>query len=485
MDGLSLQIINRNCEFLPAYMDEITFDAVQDLLKVYNSLTGPVQKVVTHYGMLGGTPCYTGYSDCFNLDNVMKKLSGMTYNFGLKKTLHAGGKGVSLSDMFLGSLGEAVERAIGGFAFFNKKDEIVYGSYKDLVNGGTHCIHPDELLLFANEQFKNGMPYSRFTENSYLGWVKGKRLISGEEIYVPAQMVMMVYLRKPNEQSIGYATSGGMACHVDWETTIYQCICELIERDAINLRWVCGIPPERIVFDEGHIKSPRLKDLISSFEKSPLNLRFYYNSMDIKEVSVIAVVAIQSWFEKYAFLAGGGGDVDIERAIEKAIAEFVQSERNLNVALLCPDRSHGRSIDRTFGIDKDAPESKLDVFFKIVIYYGYSKNIKNLEWYLNAKDSILSSKIPSKENRNGKGQYNFIREVAKNHHFDPICFDFTPPYFKQLRLLKVFIPELTHPFIAAYPYLGHRRYLELPKKMGIMEKNLTFKDLVKLPLPYP
>ena len=92
MDGLSSQIINRNCEFLPAYMDEITFDAVHDLLKVYNPLTGPVQKIVTHYGMVGGTPCYTGYSDCFNLDNVMKNLSGIGYvDFGLKKSLHTGG----------------------------------------------------------------------------------------------------------------------------------------------------------------------------------------------------------------------------------------------------------------------------------------------------------------------------------------------------------------------------------------------------------
>lgn len=486
MDSLSSLVINKSCEYLPAYMGEADFEAIEDLLKIYNPFTGPVQKVVTHYGMNGGSPCYVGHSDCFNLDYIMKKMSGTGYvDFGLKKTLHAGGKGVGLDDMFLGSLGEAAERAIGGFSFFSKKDEIVYGSYTVLMNRGLHCLHPDELFLFADEQYKSGIPFSRFTEDSYLGWVKGNRLISGNEIYVPAQMVMIVYPNDTNEKLIGYATSGGMATHRNWETAVYRGVCELIERDAINLRWVCGIPPEKIDVLRESLRSSSLKELLFVFDKLPMRLKYYYQNMDIKEVSVITVVAIQEWFKKYAFLAGGGAEIDFEETLERAISEFVQSERSLNAALLCPARAHGVTIDRMFGVNEDAPESKLDVFFKIIVYYGYKKNIKKLDWYLSGKNTLSSAKISSKNIGGAKERYNFIINVLKKHCLDPICFDLTPPYFNRLKLVKIFVPELTQPFVASLPYLGHGRYYNLPQKLGFTDRNLTFKDLVKLPLPYP
>lgn len=483
--GIDLSFVNKGVEYLPAYMDEAHFKAIEELLKTYNPLTGPVQQIITYYGTRTGSPVYVGHGEYYNLDNIIRKVMDIpSFNFDMKNTLFAGGRGTSLHQVFLSSLSETIERLMGTFAFLHK-DNIIYGTYKTLSSDGANCIHPDMLPLFANEQYTNDFSYSRFTENSYLGWIKGKRLISNEEMYVPAQLVTIFYLPKSKEEIIGYATSGGLASHVTKEDAIYNGVCELIERDAVNIRWVCRIPPEIIEIDKDGLKSFELREVANILERTGLKLRFYYHSMDIKDVNVVSAIVIQNDFKKYSFLSGSGADIDIETAILKSITEFTQTERHLNLALFFPDRQHSKSIDRVFGIKKDAPIDKIDSFFKTVVYYGYAENLRKLDWYLNENKNLSHTALASTKLNKSKERYDFILNVIKNNHIDPICFDFTPTYFKSLKIMKVFAHQLTQPFIASYPLLGNSRYLELPQKMGIVNEKLTYKDLVKDPHPYP
>jgi ribosomal protein S12 methylthiotransferase accessory factor len=51
--------------------------------------------------------------------------------------------------------------------------------------------------------------------------------------------------------------------------------------------------------------------------------------------------------------------------------------------------------------------------------------------------------------------------------------------------MKAFIPELAPPFPPSTPLLGHPRYYELPRTLGLTDRRLTFADLNTDPLPYP
>lgn len=390
--------------------------------------------------------------------------------------------------MLLGCLGEAVERVIGSYAYFEKDmGEIIYGSYNSLAGKGINCIKPDELPLFHEEQYKEkNFPYKPFTKDSQLGWIKGKKLISGDDIYLPAQLIMIFYSPKRQEDLIGYATSGGLDSHINVYEGIYHGICELIERDAVNIRWICKIPPEKIIFTKNDILSSNLRYMLEAIEGLPMNIDFYYHSTDIKEIPVVTAISIEKHFKKYSYHPGGGADANIEIAILRSLTEFTQAERNLKLALLFPSRGHSYSIDKVFGIDKDAPVSKINIFFKVVVYYGYKKNLEKLRWYLNEGKSLPIKSIPSTMLSDSKEKYDFILKVMKKHNIDPIFFDFTPAIFNKLKLIKVFIPELTLPFLTSHPYLGHSRYSTLPQKVGIFcNKVLTYEDLMKDPHPYP
>jgi ribosomal protein S12 methylthiotransferase accessory factor YcaO len=104
--------------------------------------------------------------------------------------------------------------------------------------------------VFSDDQYADPhFQFDRWEEDSYLGWIPGRRLFSGEEIYVRAQLVLFIHYRQEDEPRIGVAPSGGLASHVDDRQAICHAVTELIERDAVNLRWHGRVPLDRIVMD--------------------------------------------------------------------------------------------------------------------------------------------------------------------------------------------------------------------------------------------
>jgi len=483
--GIKCNYINSDREVLPYFLEEDLYEAIQEMWNMYNPLTGPIQNITTYYGVRGGCPIYTGHTEYYDSDYLFKKIMELpSVSAKLRGTIFGGGKGFILSSMVIASIAETIERVLGSFAFFEVRDKLLYGTYSSLISQGVKCVSPEEIPLFAKEQYTEDFIYKPFTSNSFLGWIKGRKLISGEEVYYPAQLGLMLCFVHPKEEIIGYATSGGLSCHINLYEAIYHAITELIERDAVNLRWICKIPPQRIKISKEQISSPILRNLLEISESSWEKINFYYHSMDIKEVSVITAIEIDKWFKKYAYYPGGGADINIESSLMKSLAEYTQAERNLKLALLIPQRRYSTAVSRMFEVPEDVPIEKLNIFFKVVSLYGYKKNLDKLKWYLEGEEIPLDS-IKSNDIKNPEERYKFILKVMERYKIDPIFFDFTPKFFKKIKLIKICIPELALPHLPSYPYFGHPRYYEIPKKLGYTNKRLTFKDLMKEPLPYP
>jgi ribosomal protein S12 methylthiotransferase accessory factor len=468
-------------------LEKERFESVEDILKTYNPVTGPIQKVVTYFGVGGEVPNHIGHAEYHDMDYVFRKITGISSaNIGLKRTVFAGGKGLTLADMLIGSIAEAIERVLGTLAYFHHREEIIYGTYSGLVAQGIRCLAPEELPLFSEEQYKaSSFIYKPYTADSFLGWIKGERLISGETVYVPAQLVLLFYSLHSTEVLIGYATSGGLTSHVSSYEAVYHGICELVERHAVNLRWQCGIPPALLNIDTRNLSSNELIRLLKTADTLPADVRFYYHSLDIKEISVVTAIEIDRSFRKYAYYPGGGADINIETALIKALNEYTQAERTLRLALLTPQRGLASAVSRMFDVGPDDPVDKINIFFKIVAFYGYEQNLEKMKWYLEEGEQIPLSTIPTLELKNSKDKYDYVLKVMRDHRVDPILFDFTPPYFRRIKLIKIFTPELTLPFLPAYPYLGHPKYYEIPQKLGLTDHRMSFEQLTTNPLPYP
>jgi ribosomal protein S12 methylthiotransferase accessory factor len=232
-------------------------------------------------------------------------------------------------------------------------------------------------------------------------------------------------------------------------------------------------------------KKRDMQKLLSVAGGLPGEMTYYYHSLDIPELPVVTVIEIDDWLNRYAYFSGGGVDLDIDEALLTALNEFGQAERNMRLSLAAPEWGFARGVEHMFNVDKDEDISKIDIFFKIVAYYGYQENIEKMSWYIRDGEHIPLSSLPDPNFSSDRDRWNYLLDVLKKHDIDPIIFDFTPPQMKHIRLMKTYIPELTPPYLPSLPYLGHSRYYELPQRLGYTDHRLTFKDLNKDPLPYP
>ena len=58
--SLNSTYINDTLEALAYRLDKPEHDSVNELLSLYNPLSGPIRKLVTYYGAAGGFPVHSG-----------------------------------------------------------------------------------------------------------------------------------------------------------------------------------------------------------------------------------------------------------------------------------------------------------------------------------------------------------------------------------------------------------------------------------------
>lgn len=484
--ALRSSYINNGVETLAYRLDTISHAAVQDLLAMYNPLIGPVRKAVTYFGNTGSLPVHVGHSEFYDLDYVLRHVTGLTsFDSGAARTLFAGGKGGDLHGMFVSSVAETVERVLGSLSYFDKMTDYVTGSYDELTRRGFPCLAPEDLPLFSEEQYADpDFLFERFTRSSPVAWMRGERLLSGEAVWLPAQLVELVYPSGPDEPRIGYSVSGGLSSHISRREALFHGITECLERDAVNLRWHCRIPPRRIVVDKPPA-SVSLRRLLAAVERLPGKMSFYEHALDVPEVPVVTAIEVDPWLNRFAYYSGGGADINIDLALTKALGEFGQAERPIRMAVYAPERYVSQAVTRLFDMDPDAPASKIDLFFKVIAYYGYRQNAPKLDWYTSAAEEVPLSELPRLKFNDGQDKYDYLIDVVRQRGFDPIVFDMTPPQMKQGKLMKAFFPDLTQPFIQSSPILGHPRFQAIPAMMGMRDGQMAYEDLLQDPLPYP
>ncbi|HEX4952748.1 MAG TPA: YcaO-like family protein [Thermoanaerobaculia bacterium] len=483
--SLKTEYLNPHVEALFYRMSQEEGEGLADLLAFYSPY-GPLRKVVTYFGPAGGMPIHVGHSEYYDFDYMLRRITGLSaLDSGLSQSLFAGGKGGNVPHMFISSLAEAVERVLGCLAVFEKSDQIVYASYRDMQRRGYECLGPGDIPLFADEQHeRRQIYYERFTDDSFVGWIEGRQLLSGRKLWMPVQMVALFYSLRPDEALVGYSTSGGLASHISEREALFHGITELIERDAVNLRWVSKMAPLLVDLDR-EVRSPELANLLAMSRGLPGDFGFYLQTVDIPEVPVITVLQVCRWLKKWSYYAGGGVNLDIDSAMLQALTEFGQSERSLRLAQTAPDRYFAHGVRQMFDVPEDTPVSQIDIFFKIIAYYGYAKNVRKMDGYLAGERRINLSDIATDDSPNSEVRYQRLLAVLAKHKIDPIVFDFTPPQMKQVRLMKAYILELAPPYLHSKPLLGHPRFYEMPVKLGYRDSPLGFDDLLTDPMPYP
>jgi ribosomal protein S12 methylthiotransferase accessory factor len=487
--GLQVTHYNRDVPWLNARIPEDEHLSIQEMLDVYSPF-GEIRTVLTALRAGLGVNGYQGSASPMSLDHVFRRIIGLPgLSTGLDRDIYGGGKGLTLHDSAMSSLGEAIERMLGSFSGLTKATEAAewHGTSAELARLGRAHVGPKDLQIFAPEQFgEDGFLCEPWTAESRMKWIRGTNLVTGEPWWVPSQLVHMFYIRDRGEARIGVSSSGGLAAHLDATRAIRHGTLELIERDAANLSWFCRVLPQRLEID-APIEDPKLLRWLDSAARSGTDVTFYVHRTDVPDVCVVTAIAVEAGLDEYCYLAGGGVGLHVESAMRSAVAELIQSERMVRTPDLAPGWRLVQGFERMFGIDRDASEADFQNFIQVVPYYGYAANQSRLDWYFRAADQpvVRTSELPAHRFADPAAELEFVRDICRRAGLTPVVFDFTPEAFKHVSLQKVFIPELVPAFPPNLKMLGHRRYFEFPMRLGLSSGPLQYADLTAEPLPYP
>lgn len=470
---------------LPGVIEGQGVTALWDMLQHVTPRYGPILRVSSFLG--SGDPAgggYAGHAELIDIDGLLQDVYGLpSLGPGVNDTLFGGGKGFAIEDVTLSTIGEALERVVAGLIATASEmpSRRIVASWSDMQQRGIPALDPQNVSLFSQWQYDTiGFLYAPFTRDIPIQWVRGTRLISGESIWVPAQLVDMVHIFDPNEELVGYPVSGGLSCHISYVDAIYHGLTEVIERDAVNVSWYTRNPPQIVSLDATTRKL--LGGFADRFEEDHSQSYLLRHASNVCSASTFSFIGLQDWLPQRRYCAGGGCDFSTFTAVKKAAAEFGQTRSTLSLANLAPGSSVGRSVRTMFDWEEDRHLSEMTLFFQAIGFYGLPINAYHLNHYLTGEE-ITGEELFDAEQRHRTElstveRLELLKGELQESGIDPIILDYSHPDWRSLSVVKVYVPELTTPFLQSRPMLGHPRLSEL--RAGLQQE-----DGQVLPLPYP
>ena len=225
------------------------------------------------------------------------------------------GKGMTRNAAWTSCLGEAVERYSGGCW---DAEEVVIGRRRDLDG---RSLDPAGLALYRPEQYL-ALPYAPYSEETELRWVRGRSLVHGDEVWVPAIMVFMEYQVHSPQEFLVPVTSNGLAAGPTLADAVLSAIYEVAERDAAMIAWLNRLPGRR--YDAALHPDPAVRQLAKSYRRRGVDLALFEMPTD-HPIAVFMGIAFQKggYGGPYATV-GLGASLDPLSAARSAALEVAQ-----------------------------------------------------------------------------------------------------------------------------------------------------------------
>jgi ribosomal protein S12 methylthiotransferase accessory factor len=230
------------------------------------------------------------------------------------------GKGSTPAAALVSALGEAVERYC---AARWSPEEILYARRADLPD---ESLDPRRLVLYDESQYAS-VPYPRYGEQTVLGWMRARSLITGELPWVPAMAAVMDYAVHDPSEHLFPVTSNGLAAGPTLADAVLRAIYEVVERDAFMLAWLHRWPGR--AHDAASHPDADVRELAEAYRRRGVELHLVRLTTD-QPVAVFAGITRQrGGLGGPAAVVGLGADLDPVAAARKAAMEVAQVRPSL------------------------------------------------------------------------------------------------------------------------------------------------------------
>lgn len=392
----------------------------------------------------------------------------------------ATGISVDMMSSYWMACGEAIERYCAALSDMHPHE---LASYEDLKRAGMSALSPDRLRLFTLEQYNYpNFRFVPFTKETVVTWIKGQFLINHEPIYVPAAYIFNGYQPKNGEPRICPDIHPGVACGSSLDSALLTALNEVIERDAMMVWWLNGLPMPGIEVQ----KDEQWNRVFGACNTSSLQFSFLWLRSDINVPVVFCLLT-----DEQAGVIGSGcaARLDPYQALWKAICESVQTWL---LAINLKKNQGGKMSDHVglalfpqglFDIIRNE-KSGVHVLNNLTNYFD-TDQWDSLEAIRQPKQQVPLSALPICETGTVDNNIKYILEEFRKNGLDPVLTDLTTADVAEAGwwVVRASVLGAVPNLPMAYPPLGLKRLREVPTKLGF-EPSEYNENWNLTPLPY-
>jgi thiazole/oxazole-forming peptide maturase SagD family component len=304
------------------------------------------------------------------------------------------------------ALSEAIERC---FSSGDQRKDVIVGKQTDLLK-------KKDINIISGAR-------DTYTKKVYTEWINASDLLSGDNIYLPAEVAFFNYTPKQLKiRLFSLSHTTGMATGVTFEDAALSGILEAIERDAYWITMRCKINCPDIDLRKINYLSDKVLELVTDLNKCGFDLSIKDMSLDW-DIPVAHVVLKDKEGKIPCFAHGSGAGLDWAMAVSRAVAEAVQMYLGMKEFASVPD--NWEQVISTQGNLGSGVLSWSDPLFEVHMGHLLDKSFSKFNSKLRVKGPIELLNILRK-----KG-YSII--VAPINYIDG------------LKTVRVYIPEATQP----------------------------------------
>jgi len=355
----------------------------------------------------------------------------------------ASSKPDSLSDAFDGSIGETTDRYC---LRFPPSDALEWATYEEM-RAKAPVIDYEYVDIYDREQLAEHL--KTFDRHTEIAWTKGTNLLTGEEVYVPAERVWFSSGELKGDYHMP-TSSHGVAAGKTLEFGLVNALYETVEADGVMQIWCRQEAPPGIENASFADAWPDVHDFVTEgIEDEQYSVRLFDCETPVDLPVVGSVVhSPDGSFPRFAHSVAS--HLHPREAIHDSATEAATRCTYLYQKLLTRDLS-------SLNVDE------LDNFESNRLYYALPENFEEVSFYLDPDtfpvrdvypESSASSRVDSK-----REEYRRLLEAFADANVTPIGLELTTPDVREMgiRVVRVLVPELVPVSAAAILPTNHPR----------------------------
>lgn len=353
------------------------------------------------------------------------RLTNLEYLFETSREmdLGAGGKGTDFGTSLTRCVGEVIERYC---MCWPSSDAITRATYDELA-ATEPVVDIDYLDVYDRDEHERWLaPFDRETT---IPWVAGENLLTGDHVYVPAELVWMSVGKLEDTATHFIGNSNGCAAGQNAASALVNGIFEATERDGFMRNWCTQTTPTGIAIDS----YPSIERMASEKLENEAITTHLFQLDSLLDIPTFGSAFTSRVDGTPRFLIGGSSDLDAATAMKDALVEVSQGW------------AHTRYLATRYDdISTVDASNSVDDFDESMLYYALEENFDDVAFLLEGSKRDYES--PTGDETAGwtperKLEYCLDRLEAAD--CTPIAFELTTPDIAELGLnvTRVFVPE--------------------------------------------